>query len=311
MTGSQTAAGTSANVPSAVRIVTKNADGTDKDVTDNYLVKYVNGELEVTKKALTITADSDTKVYDGTALTNNGYSRTEELAAGDTIASVTVTGSQTNAGSSANVPSAARIEKTEGGNVTDVTESYNITYINGELEVTKKDLPIRANSQTKVYDGRPLSENSYTVYELAAGDRIDSITVEGSRIQYGTSPNEVKDAVIVNEAGENVNDNYTISYFTGTLTVAAAPVTVAADNLTKEYGQLDMPFTARVTGVLEGEDSSSLITYELTREEGENPGEYVITPSGAGIQGNYSVSYLPGKLTITWNHLQCGKGLGR
>ena len=110
----------------------------------------------------------------------------------------------------------------------------------------------------------------------------------------------MKDAVILNEAGERVNDNYKISYISGMLTVAAAPVTVAADSFTKEYGQLDMPFTARVTGILEGEDSS-LITYELSREGGENPGEYVITPSGAEVQGNYNVSYLPGKLTITWN----------
>ena len=32
------------------------------------------GTLEVTPMAITITAASDTKVYDGTALTKNGYS---------------------------------------------------------------------------------------------------------------------------------------------------------------------------------------------------------------------------------------------
>ena len=293
ISGSQTLAGSSANVPSEVKIV--NAQGAD--VTSNYQVKYVNGTLKVTQKSLTITADSDTKVYDGKAFTNTGYSMTGELAEGDTLTSVTVTGSQTAAGESKNVPSDAVILNPAEENV---TASYNISYVDGNLEVTKKELLIRADSETKVYDGASLHKDSYTTSELAEGDRIDSITVSGSRIQAGTSPNEVKDAVLMNEAGEVVNDNYTISYIKGTLYVAPAPVTVAADSFTKEYGQLDVSFTAKVTGVLEGE-SISQITYELSREEGENPGEYVITPSGVKLQGNYSVTYLPGRLTITWN----------
>ncbi len=83
-----------------------NADG--EDVTASYDITYANGTLEVTKKAVTITADSDEKVYDGTALTKDSYTNTA-LAAGDSIESVTVTGSQTVVGSSDNVPSAAKI----------------------------------------------------------------------------------------------------------------------------------------------------------------------------------------------------------
>ena len=309
VTGSQTLAGSSENVPSAAKIVRVenrvNEEGENVaeeiDVTPNYNVKYVNGTLKVEQKTLTITADSDTKVYDGTVLTKNNYSKTGDLADGDRLESVTITGSQINAGTSDNVPSDAMIVNGEGENVTDMTASYKIIYVNGTLEVTKKDLPIRANSQRKVYDGNPLSENSYTVSGLASGDRIDSIIVEGSRIPRGESLNVVRNAVILNEAGENVNENYNIDYRTGTLTVDPAPVTVAADSIKKEYGQLDVPFTATVTGILAGEDIS-LITYELSREEGEDPGEYVITPfSDDEIQGNYRVIFTPGKLTITWN----------
>jgi hypothetical protein len=59
-----------------------NTDG--EDVTASYAVTYANGALEVTQKAVTITADSDTKVYDATPLTKNSYTNTA-LAAGDTI----------------------------------------------------------------------------------------------------------------------------------------------------------------------------------------------------------------------------------
>ena len=68
MTGSQKDAGSSDNVPSEAKIV--NAGG--EDVTESYAITYANGTLEVTKKAVTITADSDSKIYDGTALTNDG-----------------------------------------------------------------------------------------------------------------------------------------------------------------------------------------------------------------------------------------------
>ena len=38
--------------------------------------EYKAGELEVTKRTLEITADSDSKIYDGTALNNSGSSIT-------------------------------------------------------------------------------------------------------------------------------------------------------------------------------------------------------------------------------------------
>ena len=77
VTGSQTVVGTSNNVPSAAKIV--NADG--EDVTASYNITYANGTLEVTQKTLTITADSDEKVYDGTPAQKAG------LIEGDIIVS--------------------------------------------------------------------------------------------------------------------------------------------------------------------------------------------------------------------------------
>ena len=92
-----------------------NAAGTD--VTASYEITYRNGSLEVTPKAVTITADSDSKVYDGIALTKNSYTNTD-LATGDSVESVTVTGSQTVVGSSNNVPSEAKIVNADGDDVT-------------------------------------------------------------------------------------------------------------------------------------------------------------------------------------------------
>ena len=152
--GSQTAAGSSTNEVGTY--VIKNAEGEDKTACFTN-VKKVAGTLTVNPKAVTITAGSDTKVYDGTALSKDSYTNTT-LIEGDSIASVTVTGSQTVVGTSDNVPSAAVIKNAAGD---DVTESYKITYANGTLEVTKKALTITADSNEKEYDGTALTDDGW------------------------------------------------------------------------------------------------------------------------------------------------------
>lgn len=82
-----------------------------------------------------------------------------------------------------------------------------------------------------------------------------------------------------------------------TFTIVPKPVTVTADNKTKEYGDDDPTLTATVEGLV-GED---VITYSVSRAEGEAVGEYAITPTGEATQGNYAVTYVAGTLTIMSN----------
>ena len=186
----------------------------------------------ITAKSITITADSDSKVYDGTTHTKNSYSVTSGvLAEGDTVESVTVTGSQKYAGSSANVPSAAVIKNSSG---VDVTSSYNITYTNGTLTVTQKPLTITADSDTKVYDTAPLTKNRYTNTELAAGDTIESVTITGSQTAVGESDN-VPSAAVIKNGDDDVTANYDITYANGTLEVTKKAVTITADNDTNGH----------------------------------------------------------------------------
>ena len=252
ITGSQTIVGKSNNVPSAA--VIKNADG--DDVTGNYAITYANGTLEVTAATMTITAASDSKVYDGTALTKNSYTNTD-LASGDAIESVTITGSQTAVGKSDNVPSAAVIKNADGK---DVTANYAITYANGTLEVTAATVTITAASDSKVYDGTALTKNSYTNTNLATGDAIESVTITGSQTAVGKSDNVPSAAVIKNADGDDVTANYAITYANGTLEVTAATMTgVTVTNYSGTYDgkahtiKLDVPKDATVKyGTAEG-----------------------------------------------------------
>ena len=111
----------------------------DVKVTNpNYAYRTGKGTVTITARPIEITAASDSKVYDRTALTNDDYSITTGLLAGsETITSVTVTGTQTEVGISANVPSDAVITDAEKN---DVTSNYDITYVDGTLEIVNIDI---------------------------------------------------------------------------------------------------------------------------------------------------------------------------
>ena len=209
VTGSQTVVGSSNNVPSAVVIMHG-----ENNVTASYNITLENGTLTVTQKALTIIAGSDTKVYDGTALTNSTYTTdpNHDLATGDAITSVTFTGSQTAVGSSSNVPSAAVIKN--GSNET-VTACYNITYTNGTLEVTRASVTVTADDASKTYgDAEPTSFTA-TVSGLVNNESESLISYTISR---ATGEN-VGEYAITPAAGDTPPDNYTVSYVAGTFTI--------------------------------------------------------------------------------------------
>ncbi len=91
-------------------------------------------KLTILPSTITITAATDSKVYDGTPLTNSGYALTDGVLAFDDVLSFCkVTGSQLCLGTSDNVPSNAVIMRGS----TDVTSFYTINYVNGTLTVTE------------------------------------------------------------------------------------------------------------------------------------------------------------------------------
>ena len=115
------------------------------------LEKHGDDTVTTEKIKITVTAASQTKPYDGTALTNGTFTVTPAdpevpVADGHTVRA-TVTGSQTEVGSSANVISDYKVtqavpELDEEGNPTgktvdvDVSAAYEITTVNGTLTVT-------------------------------------------------------------------------------------------------------------------------------------------------------------------------------
>src|SRR5690606_30422826 len=117
-------------------------------LADNYNISYLPGTLTINKAniAITVTADSNSKVYDGSPLTDSGSSHTGTLASGDDL-QVTVTGSITNVGSVTNEITLVKIMN----GLVDVTENYDITEVDGTLTITKKTATIVVDNDSKVF----------------------------------------------------------------------------------------------------------------------------------------------------------------
>ena len=159
------------------------------------LEKKGEDTVETEPIAITITASSDTKVYDGTALTNAGYDLTAgSLNRGDRIDTVTVTGTQTEVGRSINVPSNAKIVDAAGN---DVTASYKITYVNGALIVTERPmfmLLIRYWQDGRLISTVARTEVSGTAYDVVTPP-VSGYTSSAERISGVLTANAEYDVV--------------------------------------------------------------------------------------------------------------------
>lgn len=237
-----------------------------------------------TKTALTITADSDTKNYDGTALTKNSYTYTG-LVEGDVINSVTITGSQTNVGSSNNVPSAAVIK--DANNV-DVTDCYSITYVNGTLTVnacqsSEAVVALAIPTEGYTYDGTEKTPAvTVTIGTMTVADTEYTVSY-ADNVNAGTATVTVEDKQGGNFAFAPVSKAYEI----GKKAITDNDVVVGISKVNNTY---QVSVTRGEKTLVEGTD------YTLGEGTGQTSGSsynYSIPVTG---KGNYS-----GEVTATWS----------
>ena len=210
----------------------------------NYTITTDLGTLEVTARDLKLTAASDEKPYDGTPLSNNGFTP-EGLPAGHTV-SAEVTGSQTDVGNSPNEISSYVVQ--DGGGK-DVTASFAVSTENGTLTVTANtdDITIRPEYGEKTYDGTPLIITKAESEGLPAGFEIhatilltdtETETESASKTDTGFGPSSISEFTITESSGKNVT-----SYFTSikleesewAIYPVEDPVTVTITGASKTY----------------------------------------------------------------------------
>ncbi|SEO44881.1 Listeria/Bacterioides repeat-containing protein [Denitrobacterium detoxificans] len=275
---------------------------------DNYSVTTANGELTMSNasQAITITAASDSKTYDGTALTASGVTVTEgTLFAGDTLVAE-ANGSATNVADTAagNNPVAAGYKVMHG--TEDVTASYSITAEAGTLTIEPKAVTITAQDKAFTYNGTPQSWGGYDVAGLVGSDAI-SATVTGSITFPSESP--VANVVTGFEFTAGDPDNYSVTTANGELTMSnasqAITITAASDSKTYDGTALTAAGVTVTEGTLfEGDElvatAEGSATNVADTAAGNNPvaAGYAVMHDGMDVTASYAITAQAGTLTI-------------
>ena len=265
----------------------------NEDDNPNYTVTATDGKLTVGKKSITITANSAVFTYNGTAQSDPGYT-VEGLVGNDAVEAV-VSGSITFPSESPVKNQVTSYSFTAGS-----ADNYTVTTADGVLTVNKAavGITITAASGEWVYDGKEHTNSAVTLTgTLFPGDELTA-EAEGSVKDVKDTAdgnNPVKSGYTVKHGGEDVTENYIITPVAGTLSITPKSASVTVDaGQGKIYGEIDPALTATVEGAV-GEEK---LNYELSREKGEDVGDYAITVR-EGDNPNYTVAATPGTFTVS------------
>ncbi|KMQ50751.1 polysaccharide deacetylase [Chitinispirillum alkaliphilum] len=243
-------------------------------------------ELLVKKRAISVTADFQTKVYgdedpelsfvitDGSLVGEDALSGSLSWDEGESVGEYKIHQNTLGAGS-----------------------NYNLTFTEGVLEVVPRDLTIEADFQTKVYG----DEDPELSFVITDGSLVGEDALSGSLSRdEGESVGEYK----ISQNTLGAGSNYNLTFTEGVLEIVPRDLTIEADFQTKVYGDEDPELSFVITdGSLVGEDA---LSGSLFREEGESVGEYKISQNTLTGGLNYNIEYrenvlrvIPKQLIIT------------
>ena len=266
------------------------------------------GKFEVTYKInprkVTLKSETASKPYDGIALTKPAVTVSGDGFVKGEVSDIKATGSVTTVseGKVTNTITFTKETDYRDGN-------YTIFKEEGKLTITAQSIdpgtdPEKPNPD---YTGAKVNSPKDSVYDGKEHKWIPTVTDKADKkLEAGTdykveySTKNFKDVGTIDVTITGIG-NYT-GTVTRTYKITPKSVTVTAEDKTKVFGETDPELTAKVAGTL-GNDT---VEYKLSREAGEAVGKYEITVKGDKLQGNYTVTYVAGTLTITSQSIDPG-----
>ncbi len=265
--------------------------------------------LTVNPATLTITAKSETKVY-GTddpalAYTASGFQWS------DTAASV-LTGALARAQAGTLAGEQAGSHAISQGTLA-ADANYTIAFSGNTLTITPAPLTVTAHAQSKVYgtDDLALTETATGFVDTT----VDGVTLDDTAAtvltgQLSRTPGEtVSGGPYAITQGTLAASNYKITFTGSTLTIAPAPLSVAANPQTKVYGTDDPTLTESATGFVDttvdgvtiDDTPATALTGQLARTPGEtvSGGPYAISQGTLAADSNYKITFIGSTLAIT------------
>ena len=273
------------------------------DVTDKVIVNVNKGTLTISKRDVTLTSGSTSRVYNKEALTNKEVTVSGDGFAKDEGATYTVTGSQTEVGESKNTFKYELKSNTKASN-------YNITKKEGKLSITpvtdEVTVRINGNKDTATYNGTVQSVGGYTVESISNTLYTSTdFTLNGQAMATGkdaaTYPMNLSATQFVNNNTNFSNVKFEIAE-DGQLVINPRAVTLTSEKASKPYDgtPLTRPDVKVEGNFVDGEVTEVKATGSVTYvSEGDVTNTIVITEGENFKESNYSITKHEGTLSIT------------
>ncbi len=252
-----------------------------------YPAPPIQQTLTVNKATLLATSNAS-KVYGSVnpalAISYNGFVGSDNASIIDTPPIAT-----TSAGQYANAGSYA-ITVTGGAD-----NNYLVTPVNGTLTISQAGIIVTANNQSKTY-GAPIPSLTLTYSGFLGTDNSSVIDTPPSASCSVSTCSNVGTYAITLSGG--IDNNYSMSYVNGNLSVTPAVLTATAGSLSRTFGSATLP-TVTYTGFVCSDTPAVLdLPPVVSTSNCLDTGTYAVTPTG-GNDNNYSFSYVGGTLTVT------------
>lgn len=268
----------------------------------NYNVIYETGNLTITKRVLTATADAISREYGENnppfSISYDGFVNNENESTLDVIPSVTTPATPTSNVGTYTI-------SLNGGSAI----NYNLTLKSGILTITKAPLAIVINDATRIYGAS----------NPAFGAIYSGLKNDETIPAWSASPNFKTTATITSTVGSypiemtsGTPRNYEISGVTnGTLSITPAQLTIKAKDASKIYYEENPSFTYVCTGFVNGDNASTALQVQPTlstiANQSSNVGTYEIVAKDAS-SNNYNIVYTSGVLTVNKRQLTAKVG---
>jgi len=294
--GKVTSVSDSATDNNVIKTYTILHDGVD--VTDNYVVDLVPGQLKINKQKVTIKAQNRSFIYDGEAKNWQGYDVYGLIGEDEITAEVDGTITYPKEGPIANRITAWEFTAGDAGNYQVTTEDGELTMNRGEAEIT-----IEAASQAWTYDGQSHAADEVSIIEgkLFNGDRLVARAEGSVKNAVDTAAgNNVITSYAIMHGSEDVTDNYAVTALNGTLTINPAAVTITAASETFTYdGREHSKGEYQVDGLI-GDDTIEAVIGGTILFPSQSPirNEVLSYTFTSGEADNYTVKTVRGELTM-------------
>ena len=247
----------------------------------NYKITFTSNVFTINKRDITVKIEFLDKTYDGSNLiqyrveyVNNIKNDTFNLSINSYVTNANV--------GEKDVYYDDNIEIT-GEN--DKNYNFTIEIVNDKIEISRRDVNIYIENQTKVY-GDEDPTLSITTLGVVDGEKLNGNIIRESGETCGIY--FYQNGTLTNEN----NPNYNIILSSSYLEILQKELIITISSLSKIYGEEDPVFKASLLAgqsLVNGDDLQQVLGGSITREEGERAGAYQFDIDSLCLNDNYKL----------------------